>query len=186
MPYDIDVVRGHEVTPEQQDFINYWTHAYFGDVAVCKDKKAAPVHWRLMLRNDGEILSQVAITELDIEIDGRKVTAGSIGGLLTPTHLQGNGHANSLMDRAEEFIFTDLNLPMGILFCLSELVPFYAKRGWMSLTRPVTLQQKRGPIEWDAEVMVLGHREQLNGNLSIHVPNQTKTKSEQEAALNNP
>ncbi len=178
MTYDIDIVRGHEVTPEQQEFINHWTHTYFGDVAVCKDKKVAPVHWRLMLRNNSEILSQVAITELAIEIDGQKVIAGSIGGLLTPTHLQGNGHANSLMDRAEEFIFTDLNLSMGILFCLSELVPFYSRRGWIPVIRPVTLHQKRGPIEWGAEVMVLGHREQPKGDLSIHVPNQTETKSE--------
>jgi len=57
-----------------------------------------------MLRNDSEILSQVAITELGIEIDGQGVIAGSIGGLLTQTHLQGNGHTNSLIDRAEEFI----------------------------------------------------------------------------------
>ncbi|MDF1739619.1 MAG: GNAT family N-acetyltransferase [Verrucomicrobiales bacterium] len=180
MPNEIDVVRGQDVTPEQQEFISYWTHLYFKDVTVCNDKKAAPVHWRLMLRNEGEILSQVAITELEIEIDGQKVTAGSIGGLLTPTHLQGNGHANSLMERAEKFIFTDLNLPMGILFCLPGLVPFYARRGWTPITRPVTLQQKCGPVEWGAEVMVLERGEHLIGDRSIHVPNQTKTKSEQD------
>jgi len=40
------------------------------------------------------------------------------------------------MDRAEAFIFTELNLSTGILFCLPELVPFYAKRGWSLVENP--------------------------------------------------
>ena len=177
MNFDIDIVQGNKVTPEQREFITYWTNTYFGDLVVCKDAKLAPVHWRLILRRDCDILSQVAITELSIEIDGTSMTAGSIGGLLTPTHLQGKGFASALMDRAEEFIFTDLNLPIGILFCLSELVPFYAKRGWTKVSRVVTLQQSQGVIEWGAEVMLFGRGERHTGDHSIHVPNQATIKS---------
>lgn len=178
MTYDIAVVPGDSVPPEQQEFINHWSHSYFGDVSVSKDRKSAPVHWRLLLQSDGNLLSHVAISELAIELDGQRLIAGSIGGLLTPTHLQGKGYASALMDRAEEFIFADLKLSMGILFCLSALVPFYARRGWIQVTRPVTLQQQSGSIEWGAEVMVFGPNEQRTGNHSIHVPNQTGPTSD--------
>jgi len=43
-------------------------------------------------------------------------------------------------------------------------MPFYAQRGWIPVTCPVTLQQKHGPIEWEAEVVDLGCHEKLKGD----------------------
>jgi GNAT superfamily N-acetyltransferase len=102
------------------------------------------VHWRLLLRDAYCLLSHVAITEMTVELDGQRVACGAIGGLFTPPKLQGRRYGTSLMDRAEAFIFGELKLTMGILFCLPELVPFYARRGWSLVKNPVTLEQTNG------------------------------------------
>ena len=172
--YELDLITGNDVTPMQEEFINHWSQFYFGNVGVSRGLAQAPVHWRLILRDGDHLLSQVGLTQLDIEIDGQLQTAGAIGGLFTPTNLQKNGYGNALLDQAEAFIFGKLNLPMGILFCLPELVPFYARRNWSLITQPVTLQQKSGVTTWGAAVMVLFPNRIQSGNHSIHMPNQTR------------
>jgi hypothetical protein len=74
------------------------------------------------------------------------------------------------MDRAERYLFEDLSLSLGILFCLDELVPFYAKRGWSLVEHPVTLEQSKGVVTWGAAVMLLNIERTPAGNHSIHLP----------------
>jgi GNAT superfamily N-acetyltransferase len=166
----IDLIRGNEVTPAQAEFINHWNQHYFGEVAVAKGLAKAPVHWRLLLRDDACPLCHVAITEMKVELDGHRVPCGAVGGLFTPTELQGMGYATALMDRAEAFIFDDLELSMGILFCLPELVPFYASRGWSLVEEAVTLEQGPRVVTWGASVMLLAADRSQHGRHHIHVP----------------
>ena len=183
--HELDVVVGNNMTSEQEAFINHWSQHYFGAVAVSRGLSKAPVHWRLILRSKQQQLSHVALTEMDIEIDGVSKTVGAIGGLFTPSSLQNNGYGNALMDEAEVFIFDRLKLPSAILFCLDELVPFYARRRWSLLTLPVTLQQKDGVTIWGASVMVLTPEGDSQQHLLIHVPSQNrKQQSEQDAPSN--
>lgn len=166
----IDIIRGNEVTPAQEQFINHWNQHYFGEVAVAKGLAKAPVHWRLLMRDDHCLLSHVAITEMTVELDGHRVACGAVGGLFTPPELQGRRYATSLMDRAEAFIFGELKLTMGILFCLPELVPFYARRGWSWVEEAVTLEQANGVAPWGAAVMLLTADRSQPGRHRIHVP----------------
>lgn len=70
----------------------------------------------------------------------------------------------------------DRKLPMGVLFCLSDLVPFYERRGWTPFSGGVTLQQGEGRIEWEAEVMTLdSSHDWAGGDPLIHVPNQSRS-----------
>jgi GNAT superfamily N-acetyltransferase len=166
----LDVVREQDVTSDQEHFINHWNQHYFGQVSVARGLKQAPVHWRLIWRDEKTLLSHVALTELGIELDGQPMRAGAIGGLFTPPHLQGRGYANALMEEAETFLFEHLKLPMGILFCLPELVPFYAKRHWTAVTQPVTLEQTSGSVTWSASVMILLRDRTQIAQSVIHVP----------------
>ena len=180
MDSDIQIVKGNALRPEQKQVVIHWNNLFFGNVSVSGSKELAPVHWRLILSESGSILSQVAITELDVDINGERLTVGSIGGLFTPTELQGKGYANHLMDRAEGFISTDLGYKIGILFCLPKLVPFYQKRNWTPVCIPVTLQQKNCITTWGAEVMLFGISE--DSIKSVHVPRQSniqENKSQQ-------
>lgn len=166
----LDILQGNDTTPAQTEFINHWNQHYFGEVAVAKGLAKAPVHWRLILRDDQSMVSHVALTEMMIELDDQRIKTGAVGGLFTPLDLQGRGHATALMDRAEEFIFDRLQLSFGILFCLPELVPFYARRGWSLVENPVTLEQAKGVVTWGAAVMLLSADRTQNGQHSIHVP----------------
>ena len=143
-----------------------------------KGLNQAPVHWRLILRNGESLLSHVALTELAVEMNGDLKHVGAVGGLFTPTDLQGLGYGTSIMDRAEEFIFERLKLPEAILFCLPELVSFYTKRRWSLVTSPVTLQQQNGSITWGAAVMLLSVDRSQSGNHHIHVPISSRCSSE--------
>jgi Acetyltransferase (GNAT) domain len=168
--FHLDVMRGNNVTSAQEQFINHWNQHYFGDVAVSRGLAKAPVHWRLILRDDQSMVSHVALTEMDIEMDGQTKKTGAVGGLFTPSHIQGMGYGNALMDRAEALIFDQLKLSMGILFCLPELISFYSKRHWSLVTPPVTLEQKSGLATWGAAVMILFADRTQSGLHSIHVP----------------
>jgi len=172
--YEFDLIAGDDMTPTQEEFINHWSQFYFGNVAVSRGLAQAPVHWRLILRDGADLLSQVGVTELDLKIDGHLQRAGALGALFTPTNLKKNGYGNALLDHAEEFIFGTLNLPMGILFCLPELVPFYARRSWSLITQPVTLEQKSGVTTWAAAAMVLFQNRVQSGDHVIHMPIQTR------------
>ena len=112
------------------------------------------------------------MTEMEIEVDGVSQSVGAIGGLFTPQNLQYCGYANTLMKEAEEFIFGKLQMSLGILFCMHDLVPFYMRRNWSLVTKPVTLQQKDGVNTWGAAVMILNSKGTEESNCSIHVPNQ--------------
>lgn len=69
--YEIELVEGNNVTPVQEEFINHWSQHFFGNVAINRGLAMAPVHWRLISHNREELLSHVAVTEMNIEIDGR-------------------------------------------------------------------------------------------------------------------
>lgn len=172
--YEFALISGNDVSLEQETFINRWTQTYFGEVTVSRGLSTAPVHWRWILSCQGEMVSHVAITELEIDFDGRRLTAGAVGALFTAIEFQGSGCANVLMDRAEEHIFSGLELPFGILFCLPALVPFYAKRQWTEIARPVSLQQVSGDRMWGAATMIVSPDKTQTGEHSIHVPNQPK------------
>lgn len=166
----VEIVGGAETTPAQNAFVDHWDRHYFGGLTVGKGLTKPPVHWRLFLREGGNLLAHVAITELVVELDGTAATLGAVGGLFTPAHLQGKGYGNTVMERAEQFIWKDLKRPAAILFCLPQLVPFYARRHWHRVAHPVTLQQNDGTVTWDAEVMLRWPDGSQHLTRSIHVP----------------
>lgn len=168
--HPIDIIQGNDLTFAQEQFINQWNQHYFGHVAVAKGVAKAPVHWRLLLRDAESLLSHVALTEMAVELDGQTQLCGAVGGLFTPPELQDRGHASALMDRAEAFIFDEIKLSTGILFCLPELVPFYARRSWSVVEGAVTLEQSSGVVTWGAAVMLLAADRGQHGRHRIHVP----------------
>jgi hypothetical protein len=169
---NVELVKGNELNSSQEAFVNHWSEVYFGAVAVSHDLDQAPVHWRLFLRDAQGLVSHVALTEFFIEVDGGVRKTAAVGGLLTAKDAMGRGYANQLMDVTEEFFFNQLNLNLGILFCLPGLIPFYAKRGWESIAFPVTLAHRDGIVTWPEAVMILPKPGMCWEGKSIHVPRQ--------------
>lgn len=167
----LEVMRSDEITPDQEAFIHQWNQHFFSEqVGISRRLKQAPVHWHIFWRNDQTLLSHVALTELEIELDDQPMTVGALGGLFTPPDLQDKGFATTLMDQAEVFLFDHLKLPLGLLFCLPEMVPFYTERHWTNVIRPVTLEQETGIVTWMGAVMMMNPDRVQNALSKIHVP----------------
>lgn len=170
----VEAVRGDALSQAQVDFVHVWSKEYFGHVTAARDLKKATVDWCLFLTAGGELVSHVALSEMSIVVGDQRRKAGAIGGLFTARPRIRRGFANVLMKHAETFTFRDLAADLGILFCLPQLVSFYARRGWRLVGTPVTLQQPGGIVTWTEAVMVLPPNGETWNEQIIHVPSQSR------------
>jgi hypothetical protein len=170
----IEAVRGDSLSRSHAEFVQVWTEDYFGHVPATRDLEKASVDWCLFLTSGGKLVGHVALSKMSILLDDQIRVAGAIGGLFTARPEMRQGFANLIMDRAEEFIFRDLGVDLGILFCLPELVPFYARRRWALVGVPVTLEQTTGVVTWSEAVMVLPPNGESWSDKKIHVPSQCR------------
>lgn len=167
----IEVIAEADLTAEQTEFAAFWTHKYFGHVSACQNRDQANVHWRMFVRDNGELVSHLSLTELAVQLDDSVLNAGSIGSVFTVKSRLGEGFANQLMDYAEDFLLQQSEFPLAILFCLPELVPFYQQRDWQTVTVPVTLEQtSREVLTWGEECMILDRRTEPVSFERLHVP----------------
>ncbi len=103
-------------------------------------------HWRekdwcVVVYDNGQAISQVEILKHTVAVKGERVLVGGIGGVVTIPAKQGQGYARLALQRAVEFMKTDLQVQFGLLFCLPRLIPFYERLGWQVLSDPVLIQQ---------------------------------------------
>jgi hypothetical protein len=176
MSFEIEIIRSDVLSLRHGHFVEEWSRTYFDPAAVSGDLQKATVHWRFFLNSSGELVSHVALTEYLILLDGRPEYVGAIGGLFTKRGEMGNGHATRLLDEVENFIFERLAFRFGILFCLPALVPFYARRGWMQLCIPVTLEQRHGLATWPEAAMILSRGNGVSPDALVHVPIQPRAR----------
>jgi len=166
----LEIVCEADVSDRQRGFVNQWSESYFGIIVAEHNLAEASVDWRVFLSEGDRLVSHVAVTAMAVEVDGTRKTVGAIGGLFTIRNAMRQGFATRVMDAAEALVFDELNLPTGILFCLSDLIPFYVRRAWSLVEFPVTLQQADEIAVWPESVMVLPAVGVEWKQSSIHVP----------------
>jgi len=98
---------------------------------------------------DGEFAAKVSILKHSVLIDREAVLVAGVGGVLTMPAFQGQGHAAALLHYHREHV----KVPFGMLFCRTELVPFYARFGWQLIEDTVYIQQPQGTIISPLHVM---------------------------------
>jgi len=59
------------------------------------------------------------------------------------------------MKAAASYIFDDLKVQIGFLFCADDLIPYYAGIGWQALRSKVIIHQPTGKKEWPSNKMIL-------------------------------
>ncbi len=79
------------------------------------------------------LVGSVSVFERNLAIGGCLVPAGGIADVMTEDDFRGKGLATALLGRAE-----DLMRSRGYVFSvlMTDIVPFYAKRGWSAIPRP--------------------------------------------------
>ncbi|HEX2081466.1 MAG TPA: GNAT family N-acetyltransferase [Longimicrobium sp.] len=111
--------------------------------------------WRLFLLDGGTPVSHLKIVTRRGTAAGDPVRLGGIGSVMTPTPFRGRGYASELLRRAGSFMFDDLGVELGLLFCLRGLVPFYRSLGWIEVESPVWIEQPAGRVPWPESAMAL-------------------------------
>jgi GNAT superfamily N-acetyltransferase len=177
MSLQTEIINKEALSGERERFVEKWSRIYFQSGFTNRgEEQLATVHWRFFLSSGDELVSHVGLTEYLLVLDGRPEYVGAIGGLFTKDGAMGRGHASRLMDQAETFIFERLGFRFGILFCLPALVPFYARRGWVRLRIPVTLEQRQSIATWPEAAMIFSRGNQVSPDALVHVPIQPRTR----------
>ena len=153
----IQTKRVSELSNEEIAFIRHWESRLFGDIPAVKAFKHALSSWHILAWDQGSIVAHLAITQAQAIINDKQLKVGGIVTVFTiPTHRQ-LGFASTILQEAEQFIFNNMEVDIGMLFCPSEMVAFYAKRDWVLLEQEVWVKQPSGKVIWPEETMVLSH-----------------------------
>ncbi|HYR12234.1 MAG TPA: GNAT family N-acetyltransferase [Longimicrobium sp.] len=154
MTLDVSARRDADLTPQERALVAEWQADAFGGQTWAARYEWAPAEWRLLLRDGGEPVSHLKIVTRLGSVDGVPVRLAGIGSVMTPTRLCGRGYASELMRRAADFMFGELDVELGMLFCLPRLLPFYRGLGWIE-AGTVWIGQPAGRMRWPESAMVL-------------------------------
>jgi GNAT superfamily N-acetyltransferase len=112
-------------------------------------------HWHVLVKVDGQYVSQVGIVERTGAVNGQPVKLGGIGGVGTLPGWQRRGLAQSAMERAAQFLRDELAVEFGLLICDQHMLPYYRKLGWQVVEGPLTFDQPRGKVTFTDVTMIL-------------------------------
>jgi GNAT superfamily N-acetyltransferase len=146
------IIQTVTLTEAEEERLFGWGDDIFG----ANDLK---LHWRpkdlhFLLRVSGELVSHVGVLTHEVSVDGKAVTVGGVGAVVTPPPWQKRGYARELMLHTARY-FEAAQLYAGLLFCLKRRVPFYESQGWRLVNDPVLIQQPSGEMLAPLEVMIL-------------------------------
>ena len=131
----------------------------------------ASPQWSILVWDRDALVSHVGMLVRDIFQDSAPKRIGGIGAVATHPASQGRGFASAAMRAATERFDTDFGVSYALLFCRSDLIPFYSRLGWQPFTGTVFVEQPDGKMEFTAnDAMVLDVKEQapLDGFLDLN------------------
>jgi GNAT superfamily N-acetyltransferase len=112
-------------------------------------------HWHVVIKVDGQWVSQVGIVERMATVNGRPVKLGGVGGVATLPEWRRRGLAQAALEKAAAFIRDDLQVEFGLLICNQQMMPYYRKLGWQAVQGPLTFNQPQGQVTFTDVTMIL-------------------------------
>jgi aminoglycoside 2'-N-acetyltransferase I len=142
-----------ELTDEERQRLFGWGENIFG----IEDSKYTwrPKDIHVILDVDGKAASHVGLVDHTVNVSGKRVRVGGVGGVATNGLMHGRGYAQKTLRYAEKFMCEELKVEFGLLFCLDRLKPFYERQNWQLLQEPVEFDQPSGKMISPLNVMVL-------------------------------
>jgi len=111
--------------------------------------------WRVLLWEDGRLVSHVSVMDRTIQVGGRPVHVAGIRSVMTLPEARGRGYASQLMARAAELIPREIpSAEHGLLLCLDIRVPLYSRLGWRVVDAPTYFEQPEGRTRSQVNTMV--------------------------------
>src|SRR4051794_32119946 len=73
--------------------------------------------WRVIAREDGQVVSHASIHEREVLVNGEPVRIVGIGAVMTAPEYQGRGLATAVLRRAQQLMCEELQVPFALLIC---------------------------------------------------------------------
>ena len=106
---------------------------------------------RVLVQAEPEgLVCHVGIYRREVKWNGRKMRAGSIGGVLTREDKRRRGYASIALNAAIQTLRDEGSTDFALLFCEPHNVPFYVGRGWKPFDGEIYAEQPAGRIRFDA------------------------------------
>jgi hypothetical protein len=110
----------------------------------------AHADFRVLVTQDGELVSHVGLFLRSCDWDGRLVRVGGIGGVATAEAQRRLGFASAAMETAVSSLAHDHDVDFGLLFCEDHNIAFYRGLGWQPFGGTVFAEQPGGRIHHDS------------------------------------
>jgi aminoglycoside 2'-N-acetyltransferase I len=111
----------------------------------------AHANLRVLLRDEmGDVVCHVGIYRRQATWNGRKVSIGGIGGVMTREDQRRRGYATVALDAAIRTLKDEGSVDLGLLFCEPRHAPFYVARGWKLFEGDIFAEQPGGRIRFTA------------------------------------
>lgn len=104
----------------------------------------------LIERPEGGLACHVGIYFRDVTLDGRKMQAGGIGGVMTREDCRRQGYASLALNAAVRTMRDHEAVQFALLFCEPHNFAFYQARGWHRFAGEVHAEQPGGRIRFEA------------------------------------
>ena len=162
---DIEFLAMKEMTVHQEEALEQLSTAvYPGGTAASLPGQSftwASPQWAIFVWDQDELVSHVGMLVRDILQDGIPKRIGGLGAVATHPAKRGRGFASAAMRAAAERFGTDLGVSYALLFCRSDLIPFYQRLRWKPFAGKVLAEQPEGKVEFTANgAMVLDLKEE--------------------------
>jgi predicted acetyltransferase len=124
-------------------------------VRLMRYRWASDPSWRVIAREDGQVVSHASIHEREVLVNGEPVRIGGIGAVMTAPEHQGRGLATAVLRRAHQLMCEELQVPFALLICLEHRQSLYEGLGWQVMEVVLEAEQPDSKVVMD-DVLVMG------------------------------
>jgi predicted acetyltransferase len=145
---------------EVLDRVSEWERALFASTGVVQEYVFERTGFcNVLVWCDDTLVSFLTTLRREALFDGWGVILGGVSSVVTPLEHRRKGYASLALQEAERIIFDEIGADCGAVLCEEQLVPFYSRRGWHTITCPVEIAQPGGKTVWPERMMVLAKRD---------------------------
>jgi hypothetical protein len=150
----IEISQSSETFAPLRDQIARATFEEFGHIPVIRETVWANADWHIAFVSDGEALSFLSIVERHASFDDEIVKVAGISNVITRKPHRHRGLGTLIMRKAQEMMSSCLQADFGLLLCSEDVIPFYARLGWVKARAELTFDQPAGARAWPKDVLI--------------------------------
>jgi predicted N-acetyltransferase YhbS len=112
-------------------------------------------NWDILGRVDGKLVSHIILSKHVVRVGSHSLTIAGVGGLVTHPAWRRQGFACRLLKAAEDLMRSEGGYDFGMLFCDTEMIPYYSRYGYTLVHNPLFIMQRGQREPFDDNKMVL-------------------------------